>query len=177
MTAEQPHSFEWLTPGRDAGDVVAMRRAIYGGELGWIDYHSDVAWDAYDRHSITMVVREGARLVASARLSIESEGPLEVSDLVGWRHGLPAALRGGLAAEWSRVMIEPAHRKAGLFRRMYTAASAEARVRGATLMVGASVAELRPVYASLGFVYLDLPFRSSFFAASPVYWPAYQEIA
>jgi hypothetical protein len=52
-----------------------------------------------------------------------------------------------------------------------------AKRRGARLLAGASVLELRPHYERLGFTYLDLPFRSTFFAASPVYFPAYQVIA
>jgi GNAT superfamily N-acetyltransferase len=68
-------------------------------------------------------------------------------------------------------------RGGGLFRRMYEKAREEAKRRGARLLAGASVAELRPHYERLGFTYLDLPFRSWFFEASPVYFPAYQVIA
>ena len=74
-------------------------------------------------------------------------------------------------------MIDRTLRGGGLFRRMYEEAREAAKRRGARLLAGASVAELRPHYERLGFTYLDLPFRSSFFAASPVYFPAYQVIA
>jgi hypothetical protein len=60
---------------------------------------------------------------------------------------------------------------------MYEEAREAAKRRGARLFAGASVAELRPHYERLGFTYLDLPFRSTFFDSSPVYFPAYQVIA
>jgi GNAT superfamily N-acetyltransferase len=75
------------------------------------------------------------------------------------------------------VMIDRPWRGGGIFRRMYEEAREAAKRRGAMLFAGASVAELRPHYERLGFTYLDLPFRSSFFAASPVYFPAFQVIA
>jgi GNAT superfamily N-acetyltransferase len=155
-----------------------MRRAIYGGELAWVgERDATFAWDAYDRVSTALIVRDVAHLVASGRLTVEQDGPLEVSDLVDWKSALPPELRGSPAAEWSRVMIDRPWRGGGLFRRMYQEARKEAKKRGARLLAGASVAELRPHYQRLGFTYLDLPFRSTFFAASPVYFPAYQVIA
>jgi GNAT superfamily N-acetyltransferase len=171
-------SFRWLARGEGSADLVAMRCAIYGAELAWVG-QGDVtfAWDAYDRVSTALVVRDGARLVASGRLTLEHDGPLEVSDLVDWKNALPPELRAAPAAEWSRVMIDRPLRGGGLFRRMYEEAREAAKRRGARLLAGASVAELRPHYERLGFTYLDLPFRSSFFAASPVYFPAYQVIA
>ena len=152
--------------------LVAMRRAIYGAELGWITEGSDVAWDRYDLHSTALVTLnpEGA-LVGSGRLSVERDGPLEVSDLVAWKSGLPEGLRGALAAEWSRVMILEAHRGHGLFRTMFLRAREAAREAGVVILAGASVDGLRPLYEGLGFTYLDLPFRSNFFDASPIYWP------
>jgi GNAT superfamily N-acetyltransferase len=176
-SAHESPGFEWLARGEGAPELVAMRRAIYGGELAWVGEHSEFAWDAYDRVSSALLVRDGGRLVASGRLTVETDGPLEVSDLVAWKDALPPPLALEVAAEWSRVMIDPAFRRAGLFRRMYAEARAAAARRGAVLLAGASVAELRPHYESLGFVYLDLPFRSSFFDASPIYYPAYQVIA
>jgi GNAT superfamily N-acetyltransferase len=155
-----------------------MRRAIYGGELAWVgERDATFAWDAYDRVSTALIVRDVAHLVASGRLTVEQDGPIEVSDLVDWKSALPPELRGSPAAEWSRVMIDRPWRGGGLFRRMYQEARKEAKKRGARLLAGASVAELRPHYQRLGFTYLDLPFRSTFFAASPVYFPAYQVIA
>lgn len=172
-----PFSFGWIGPRDDVSSLIALRRAIYGQELGWITEGSEVTWDAYDQHSTALVVvDEGGQLVASGRLSLERDGPLEVSDLVDWRGALPPALRDAPAAEWSRVMIRAAHRGQGLFRAMY-ALGREAAVRGgARLLAGASVEALRPRYQALGFTYLDRPFRSPFFDASPTYLPAYQEL-
>jgi hypothetical protein len=171
-------SFRWLARGERSADLIAMRCAIYGGELAWVSQgDATFAWDAYDRVSTALIVRDSTRLVASGRLTVEQDGPLEVSDLVDWKSALPPELRGAPAAEWSRVMIDRSLRSSGLFRRMYEEARAAAKGRGARLLAGASVAELRPHYERLGFSYLDLPFRSTFFAASPVYFPAYQVIA
>ena len=175
--ADAKLSFRWLALGERSADLVAMRCAIYGGELAWVGQgDATFAWDAYDRVSTALVVRDGARLVASGRLTVEQDGPLEVSDLVDWKRALPLELRGAPAAEWSRVMIDRSLRGGGLFRRMYEETREAAKRRGASLLAGASVTELRPHYERLGFSYLDLPFRSSFFAASPVYFPAYQVI-
>jgi GNAT superfamily N-acetyltransferase len=177
-TADARLSFRWLARGEPSDDLIAMRRAIYGGELAWVgERDATFAWDAYDRVSTALIVRDVAHLVASGRLTVEQDGPLEVSDLVDWKSALPPELRGSPAAEWSRVMIDRPWRGGGLFRRMYQEARKEAKRRGARLLAGASVAELRPHYQRLGFTYLDLPFRSTFFAASPVYFPAYQVIA
>jgi len=177
LTAEAELSFDWLALGERSADLVAMRCTIYGGELAWVgEGDAAFAWDAYDRVSTALVVRNAGRLVASGRLTIEQDGPLEVSDLDDWKSALPPELRGAPAAEWSRVMIDRSLRGGGLFRRMYEEAREAAKRRGARLLAGASVTELRPHYERLGFSYLDLPFRSSFFAASPVYFPAYQVI-
>jgi GNAT superfamily N-acetyltransferase len=177
-TADARLSFRWLARGEPSDDLIAMRRAIYGGELAWVgERDATFAWDAYDRVSTALIVRDVAHLVASGRLTVEQDGPIEVSDLVDWKSALPPELRGSPAAEWSRVMIDRPWRGGGLFRRMYQEARKEAKRRGARLLAGASVAELRPHYQRLGFTYLDLPFRSTFFAASPVYFPAYQVIA
>jgi GNAT superfamily N-acetyltransferase len=178
-TADAGLSFHWLARGEGSADLIAMRCAIYGGELAWVGQgDATFAWDTYDRVSTALLVRDAAaRLVASGRLTLEHDGPLEVSDLVDWKGALPAELRGAPAAEWSRVMIDRPLRGSGLFRRMYQEAREAAKRRGARLLAGASVAELRPHYQGLGFTYLDLPFRSSFFTASPVYFPAYQVIA
>ena len=73
-------------------------------------------------------------------------------------------------------MILEKNRGQGLFRAMYEIARGEARDAGAVLLAGASVEALRPLYEGLGFTYLDLPFRSSFFDDSPIYLPAYQVI-
>jgi len=171
-------SFRWLARGEGSPELIAMRCAIYGSELAWVSQgDASFAWDAYDRVSTALVVHAGARLVASGRLTVECDGPLEVSDLVAWKSALPKDLCGLPAAEWSRVMIDQALRGGGLFRRMYEEAREAAKLRGARLLAGASVAELRPHYERLGFTYLDLPFRSCFFASSPVYFPAYQVIA
>jgi GNAT superfamily N-acetyltransferase len=183
-------ALRWTAAGERVAELVAQRRAIYGGELGWlgdggggghVDGHGHaqdgVAWDRYDRHSTALLVHDGGLLVASGRLTVEHDGPSELGDLVDWRAALPPELRAAPAAEWSRVMIAPTHRRGGLFRRMYEAVRACARDRGAVLLCGASVAQLRPLYASLGFTYLDVPFRSDFFERSPVYYPAYQRIA
>jgi GNAT superfamily N-acetyltransferase len=167
-------SLHWLEPGDDVRSVVAQRMAIYGRELGWIGAASEIAWDDYDRYSSTLVAYSGGELVASSRLTLERYGPLEVSDLVDWKGAVPGGLRGTLCAEWSRVMIAKQHRGLGLFRAMYAVARQSARARGARVLAGASVAELRPRYQRLGFHYLDCPFRSPFFASSPVYYPAYQ---
>jgi GNAT superfamily N-acetyltransferase len=170
-------SLRWLALGEGSADLVAMRCAIYGAELAWVNQgDASFAWDAYDRVSTALVVRDGSHLVASGRLTLEQDGPIEVSDLVNWKGMLPLELRRAPAAEWSRVMIDPALRGSGLFRRMYERAREAAKQRGAKLLAGASVVELRPHYERLGFTYLDLPFRSCFFAASPVYFPAYQVI-
>jgi GNAT superfamily N-acetyltransferase len=178
LTADAKLSFKWLALGERSVDLVAMRCAIYGAELAWVGEGNETfAWDAYDRVSTALLVRDGAGLVASGRLTVEQDGPLEVSDLVDWKSALAPKLRGAPAAEWSRVMIDRRLRGGGLFRRMYEEAREAAKQRGAKLLAGASVAELRPHYERLGFAYLDLPFRSSFFAASPVYFPAYQVIA
>jgi GNAT superfamily N-acetyltransferase len=177
-TADARLSFHWMALGERSADLVAMRCAIYGGELAWVGQgDATFAWDAYDRVSTALVVRDAGRLVASGRLTIEQDGPLEVSDLVDWKSALAPELRGAPAAEWSRVMIDRALRGGGLFRRMYEEAREAAKRRGSRLLAGASVAELRPHYERLGFTYLDLPFRSCFFEASPVYFPAYQVIA
>ena len=177
-TAEARLSFHWLAIGEASDDLIAMRCAIYGGELAWVDQgDATFAWDVYDRVSTALLVRDSKRLVASGRLTVERDGPLEVSDLVDWKSALPPEVRRAPAAEWSRVMIERPWRGAGLFRRMYEEAREEAKRRGARLLAGASVAGLRPHYERLGFTYLDLPFRSCFFGASPVYFPAYQVIA
>ena len=177
-TADARLSFHWLALGEGSADLIAMRCAIYGGELAWVgEGDATFAWDAYDRVSTALVVRDGARLVASGRLTVEQDGPLEVSDLVDWKGALPPELRAVPAAEWSRVMIDQSLRGGGLFRRMYEEAREAAKRRGARLLAGASVAELRPHYERLGFTYLDLPFRSTFFDSSPVYFPAYQVIA
>jgi len=170
-------SFHWLALGERSDELIAMRRAIYGGELAWVGEDASFAWDAYDRVSAALLVRDEARLVASGRLTIEQDGPLEVSDLVDWKSALPPELREAPAAEWSRVMIDRSFRGAGLFRRITEEAREAAIRRGARLFAGASVAELRPHYERLGFTYLDLPFRSCFFKASPIYFPAYQVIA
>jgi|GEM_PF-5298006 len=171
-------SFHWLALGERSDDLIAMRCAIYGGELAWVGQgDATFAWDAYDRVSTALLVRDAGRLVASGRLTVEQDGPLEVSDLVDWKSTLPPELRGAPAAEWSRVMIDRPFRGGGFFHRMYEEAREEAKRRGAELFAGASVAELRPHYERLGFTYLDLPFRSCFFEASPVYFPAYQVIA
>jgi GNAT superfamily N-acetyltransferase len=172
-------TFRWTAPGERVAELVAQRRAIYGGELGWLgDGHGDgVAWDGYDRHSTALLVHDGDLLVASGRLTVERDGPSELGDLVDWRAALPAELRAAPAAEWSRVMIAPACRRGGLFRRMYEAVRARARDRGVVLLCGASVEELRPLYQHLGFTYVDVPFRSGFFARSPLYYPAYERIA
>ena len=171
-------SFRWLARGEASPELIAMRCAIYGGELAWVgDGDTSFAWDAYDRVSTALIVQDGERLIASGRLTVEQDGPLEVSDLVDWKSALRPELRGLPAAEWSRVMIDPSMRGTGLFRRMYHEAREAAKLRGASLFAGASVAELRPHYEGLGFTYLDLPFRSCFFEASPVYYPAYQVIA
>jgi GNAT superfamily N-acetyltransferase len=176
--ADTKFSFHWLALGENSPDLIAMRCAIYGRELAWVsEGDASFAWDAYDRVSTALLVRDGMRLAASGRLTIEHDGPLEVSDLVNWKSALPPALRGAPAAEWSRVMIDQSLRGAGLFRRMYEEARNSAQRRGARLFAGASVAELRPHYERLGFTYLDLPFRSHFFEASPVYFPAYQVIS
>jgi GNAT superfamily N-acetyltransferase len=170
-------SFQWLARGEASPDLVAMRRAIYGGELAWVGPEDGTfAWDAYDRVSSALLVRDATRLVASSRLTVEYDGPLEVGDLVDWKSGLSPELRGAPAAEWSRVMIDRPLRGGGLFRRMYEETRQAAKRRGARLLAGASVANLRPHYERLGFTYLDLPFRSCFFKASPVYFPAYQVI-
>lgn len=169
-------TLRWTSPDERVSALVAQRRAIYGGELGWVDEDSDVAWDGYDRHSTTLLVYQDATLVASGRLTVESDGPSELSDLCDWRAALPPSLREAPAAEWSRVMIARACRSQGLFRRMYEAARQRAHERGVVLLSGASVPELRPRYERLGFQYLDVPFRSSFFEQSPVYYPAYQRI-
>jgi GNAT superfamily N-acetyltransferase len=178
-TADARLSFQWLALGEGSADLIAMRCAIYGGELAWVgEGDATFAWDAYDRVSTALIVHDSAdRLVASGRLTIEHDGPLEVSDLVDWKNALPLELRAAPAAEWSRVMIDRPLRGGGLFRRMYEEAREAAKRRGARLLAGASVAELRPHYERLGFTYLDLPFRSCFFEASPVYCPAYQVIA
>ena len=119
-TVDARLSFRWLARGESSNDLVAMRCAIYGGELGWVGQgDATFAWDAYDRVSTALVVRDGARLVASGRLTVEQDGPLEVSDLVDWKSALPPELRGAPAAEWSRVMIDRALCGGGLFRRMY----------------------------------------------------------
>jgi len=73
-------------------------------------------------------------------------------------------------------MIRDAHRGQGLFRAMYALAREAALRRGAALLAGASVEALRAHYERLGFIYLDRPFRSPFFDASPTYLPAYQEL-
>jgi len=178
-SADARLSFHWLARGESSADLIAMRCAIYGSELAWVgEADTTFAWDAYDRVSTALVVRdEAAHLVASGRLTVEQDGPLEVSDLVDWKGALPPELREAPAAEWSRVMIDRPWRGGGLFRRMYEEAREVATGRGSMLFAGASVAELRPHYERLGFTYLDLPFRSNFFAASPVYFPAYQVIA
>jgi GNAT superfamily N-acetyltransferase len=171
-------TFRWTGPGERDPELVAQRRAIYGGELGWLgDDHDDVSWDRYDAYSTALLVHDGGALVASGRLTVERDGPSELGDLVDWRAALPVELRAAPAAEWSRVMIAPAFRRGGLFRRMYEAVRARARDRGAVLLSGASVAELRPLYEALGFTYVDVPFRSSFFARSPIYYPAYQRVS
>jgi len=168
----------WSERGERVPEVVAQRLAIYGGELGWVQDGSDVAWDAYDAYSSTLLVYDDqGSLVASGRYTDERHGTSELSALVDWRAALLAELRGQPAAEWSRVMVAPSFRRHGLFRRMYEALRARARDDGVVLLSGASVAELRPHYERLGFVYLDLPFRSSFFDSSPIYYPAYQRIA
>jgi GNAT superfamily N-acetyltransferase len=166
----------WSSRGEKVPELVAQRRAIYGGELGWVEPDADVAWDRYDLHSTTLLCYDGGALVASGRLTVESDGPSELGDLVDWRAALPAALRDRPAAEWSRVMIAPDRRRQGLFRAMYEATRSRARDRGVVLLGGASVPELRPRYERLGFHYLEVPFRSPFFARSPVYYPAYQRI-
>jgi len=162
--------------GQRVEALVAQRRAIYGGELGWVGEHAEVAWDDYDRHSTTLLVYDSDALVASGRLTVESDGRSELSDCCDWRAALPPELRDAPSAEWSRVMIAPVCRSRGLFRRMYETARACAQERGVVLLSGASVAELRPHYERLGFHYLDVPFRSSFFDRSPVYYPAYQRL-
>jgi GNAT superfamily N-acetyltransferase len=179
QTANSRLSFQWLALGEGSADLVAMRCAIYGGELAWVgEGDATFAWDAYDRVSTALLVRDStARLIASGRLTVEHDGPLEISDLVDWKCALPPELREAPAAEWSRVMIDRSSRGGGVFRRMYEEARNAAKRRGAQLLAGASVAGLRPHYERLGFTYLDRPFQSSFFAASPVYFPAYQVLA
>ncbi len=89
-TADARLSFHWLALGERSADLVAMRCAIYGGELAWVgEGDATFAWDAYDRVSTALLVRDGARLVASGRLTVEQDGPLEVSDLVDWKGALP----------------------------------------------------------------------------------------
>ena len=62
-------SFRWLALGEGSADLIAMRCAIYGDELAWVGQgDATFAWDAYDRVSTALVVRDGARLVASGRL-------------------------------------------------------------------------------------------------------------
>jgi GNAT superfamily N-acetyltransferase len=166
----------WSRPGEAVPELVAQRRAIYGGELGWLGDHSDAAWDRYDGYSTALLVYDGGALVASGRLTIETDGPSELSELVAWRSALPQAWADRTSAEWSRVMIAPRHRAHGLFRRMYAATLAAARARGVGLLSGASVTALKPHYEKLGFCYLEMPFRSPFFDESPIYYPAYQSI-
>jgi GNAT superfamily N-acetyltransferase len=168
----------WTAPGERVAELVTQRQAIYGSELGWVHDGSDIAWDAYDRHSSALLVYDDdGALVASGRFTDERDGASELSDLVDWRAALPAECRALPSAEWSRVMIAPAWRRRGLFRHMYDAMRTRARDAGIAILSGASVAELRPHYEGLGFHYLDLPFRSSFFDDSPIYYPAYQRIA
>ena len=151
-TADAKFSFHWLALGEKSADLIAMRCAIYGDELAWVNEgDATFAWDAYDRVSTALIVRDAVRLVASGRLTVEQDGPLEVSDLVDWKSALPQELRGAPAAEWSRVMIDRTLRGGGLFRRMYEEARTAAKGRGARLLAGASVAELRPHYERLGF--------------------------
>ena len=177
-TPDEGFSLQWLGLGEKLPDLVEMRCKIYGGELAWVGQaDTSFAWDRYDRVSCALLVFDGDRLLASSRLTVESDGPLEVSDLVDWKGALPPHLKGELAAEWSRVMVDRSVRGTGLFRKMYDETIQAAKARGAKLLAGASVGELRPNYERLGFTYLDLPFRSCFFEASPVYYPAYQVIA
>jgi hypothetical protein len=171
-------SFQWLKLGEKSSDLTDMRCTIYGRELAWVgEGDTSFAWDRYDQVSTALLVLEADRLVASSRLTVESDGPLEVSDLVDWKSALPAHLKGEVAAEWSRVMVDRSMRGGGLFHKMYDEVIRAAKARDAKLLAGASVAELRPHYESLSFTYLDLPFRSCFFESSPVYFPAYQVIA
>ncbi len=138
-SAEARLSFRWLALGERSDDLIAMRCAIYGGELAWVGQgDASFAWDAYDRVSRALLVRDAGRLVASGGLMAEHDGPLEVSDLVDWKIALPPELRGAPAAEWSRVMIDRPWRGSGLFRRMYEEAREEAKRRGARLLAGAS---------------------------------------
>lgn len=177
-SADETLSFRWLARGEASANLVEMRRAIYGGELAWVAQgDASFAWDAYDSVSTALLVHEGKRVVASCRLTVEDDGPLEVSDLVDWKSSLPPGFRAARAAEWSRVMIDRPLRGGGLFRRMYDEVRRAAMQREVKLLAGASVADLRPRYERLGFTYLDLPFRNHFFEASPVYFPAYQVIA
>jgi GNAT superfamily N-acetyltransferase len=129
-----------------------MRCAIYGRELAWVgEGDATFAWDAYDRVSTALLVRDGTQLVASGRLTVEHDGPLEVSDLVDWKSALPLELRGAPAAEWSRVMIDPSLRGAGLFRHMYEVAREGAKRRGARLFAGAARLQLSRSTLSLPF--------------------------
>src|SRR5207244_1411906 len=90
-------TMSWRRPIDDPSEIVAMRRAIYGGELGWVEPGSGFAWDRYDLDSTTLLVRKDGRPIACGRLTIDSDGPLEVSDLVAWREALPLALRDAVA--------------------------------------------------------------------------------
>jgi GNAT superfamily N-acetyltransferase len=152
---------------------VAQRVAIYGAS-SWLGDASEIAWDDYDRYSSTWSPTAPASSSRAPASRSESHGPLEVSDLVDWKSALAPGMRDAVAAEWSRVMIARAYRRRGLFAAMYTAMLRSARARGARVIAGASVAELRPRYERLGFRYLNRPFRSPFFESSPIYYPAYQ---
>jgi GNAT superfamily N-acetyltransferase len=170
-------TYAWLLKGDDAtrAAVIALRRRIYGSELGWIQEGSGALWDAYDAYSSLLVVSAASgEVVATSRLTVASKGSLEVSDLVDWKCQLPSPSQHAVAAEWSRVMIRRDHRGSGIFKSMYRAIAAQARREGAQVLCGASVAGLRSTYESLGFSYLDIPFRCDAFDDSPSYLPAFQ---
>ena len=53
----------WSQPGEQLPELVAQRRAIYGGELGWVDDDAEVAWDAYDGYSSALLVYDNFRVI------------------------------------------------------------------------------------------------------------------
>lgn len=165
---------QWVTTAAEHEAVAQLRRAVYGEELGLLDKTEGV-FDCYDQHSRLLVVYEKNLPVATSRFTIDTDGPLEIDDVVPWRAALSSDVPRDLpTAEWSRNMVKREARGRGLLAAMWPYFYAEAKRRGARMLCGACVEALMPSYERFGFTFLrNAPFRVQDFHESPIYYPAY----
>ena len=166
---------QWVRTAAEHETVAQLRRTVYGEELGLLNKTEDV-FDRYDQHSRLLVVYEKNLPVATSRFTIDTDGPLEIDDVVHWRAALPRDVPRDLpTAEWSRNIVKREARGRGLLAAMWPYFYAEAKRRGARMLCGACVEALKPSYERFGFTFLlNAPFRVEAFHGSPIYYPAYR---